>query len=93
MQTAEILETSCVVDLGGSQAMDWLPTGAASPLAHRATVRLRIVKTTEGFFLHSQSDILQFSSGDTCHESLADALAQAEFQFGVPKDRWQRVAA
>lgn len=93
MVVTAIFETSWLVELGGSRTTDWLPAGVASPAAHHATVQLRIVQTADGFFLYSESDNSQFCGGDTCHESVAEAMAQAELQFGVREDRWQRVAA
>ena len=89
----DILKTSCVVEFGGAEASGWLPGGAASPAVQRATVHLRIAQNVDGFFLYSESENPSLGSGDTLHDSLADAMAQAEFEFGVSRDGWQRVAA
>jgi hypothetical protein len=89
----DILKTSCVVEFGDAGASDWLPDGAAAPTLQRATVQLRISQNVDGFFLCGESDNPNYGSGDTCHETVADAMAQAEFQLGVSRDRWQRIAA
>jgi hypothetical protein len=89
----DILKTSCVVEFGGSESSGWLPGGVASPNVQRATVQLRISQSADGFFLYNESDNPNLGSGDTCHESLAVAMAHAEFEFGVSQDWWQRVAA
>ena len=88
-----ILETSWSVAFGGPRDGGWLPAGAVLPAAEQATVKLRITRNQDGFFLYSESDNPNFCGGDTCHQSAEEAMAQAEFQFGVPPNRWQRVDA
>ena len=87
----ETFIASCVIELGDSPG--WLPDGAATPIVQVATVQLRITHTADCFFLSSESDNPNFRGGDTSHASLPDAMAQAEFQFGISPDGWQRVAA
>jgi len=82
---------SCVIEFGDSPG--WQPDRAAPPVVQVATLQLRITETADGFFLSSESDNPNFRGGDTCHASLSDAMAQAEFQFGVSPGGWQRVAA
>ncbi len=41
------------------------------------------------FFLYSHYD--NGFQGDTWHETVRDAEAQAEYQFGVRPDQWQTV--
>jgi hypothetical protein len=91
---AEFWEASCELEANGSsEAGGWLPDSAARPAVDRILVRLRIVHTDDGYFLYSESDSSRFFDSDTCHESAADAMAQAEYQFNIPRHRWQRVAA
>jgi hypothetical protein len=42
------------------------------------------------FFLYSLNEAGN-ALGDTWHETLADALRQAEYQFGVKPDRWEAI--
>jgi hypothetical protein len=91
---AAIWEASCETDgAGPNGTAGWLPQGAISPLsAKKFPVRLRIVQSDDGFFLCSESESPGFTAGDTWHQSAADAMAQAEFQFGVAAAGWRRVA-
>ena len=91
---AEMWEASCELETdGSSETGGTLPDGAARPAPEKIFVRLRIVRTDDGYFLYSESDSSRFFDSDTCHDSADEAMAQAEYQFSVPQHRWQRVAA
>ena len=77
---------------GGRDQTGWLPPEAAPPHAEETTIDLHIAETDEGFYLVSESSHSQFSGGDTWHQTLDDAMAQAEFQFGVKPSEWQSPA-
>jgi hypothetical protein len=74
---------------GGSDQAGWLPPEATAPRAEQTTIDLQIVQKDEGFFLVSHSSHPHFGSGDTWHQTIDDAIAQAEFQFGVKRSEWK----
>jgi hypothetical protein len=67
----------------------WLPPEAAAPHAEEITIDLQIAHNDDSFFLISESSHPHFSSSDTWHKTLEDAIAQAEFQFGVKPSEWK----
>ena len=83
---------------GGQAHEGWIPAGAAVPLpspAVRVPVNLEVVPESGGWLLTwelaSSTDTLPDSSlrsGDTWHDSVDDALQQAEVHFGVPRSSW-----
>ena len=92
----EILKTSFVVDLAAPVNSGWLPAGSAPAReqdSKLAIVRLSIAQDGDAFYLFSSSEHPDFHCGDTFHQSVEDAVAQAEDQFGVSKENWQPVAA
>jgi hypothetical protein len=83
---------ACLVCFNGPEA-GWLPAGAAHPTAETASLALLIRQTSEGFFLESASSNSRYCGGDTWHASYEEAVAQAQYQFGVPSEAWIDVAA
>jgi len=83
---------SCLVCFGGPDT-GWLPAGAAPPTGESALLELFIRQTPEGFYLESTSPNSRYESGDTWHASYEEALAQAQYQFGVSREAWADVAA
>jgi hypothetical protein len=77
---------------GGPDHAGWLPPEATTPRAEEATIDLYIRETDEGFFLVSESSHPNFPGGDTWHQTLDDAMAQAEFSFSVKPSEWQSPA-
>ena len=80
-----------VVRVGGDQHSGWLPEGAATPLpTHARDVAFDIEIQFDGFgyFLcyASQAGDLY---GDTWHETLEEAEAEAAEWFGVGREQWQ----
>ncbi len=85
------------VDFGGSGHSGWLPAAAAPPPPTpvvRANLALAILQDSP-----TSSCILEWcgsteetsgveTSGDSCHESLADALAEAEHAIGLAPEAW-----
>jgi hypothetical protein len=74
---------------GGPDQAGWLPPEAAAPHAKEATIDLEIIQNDDGFFLVSESSHPHFGGGDTWHQTLDDAIAQAELQFGVQRSEWK----
>jgi hypothetical protein len=74
---------------GGPDEAGWLPPGAAAPKQQETTLSLRIEQGTDGFYLISESTHPDFGGGDTWHETLEDALHQAEIEFGVKASDWE----
>ena len=92
----EILKTSCVVELAAPGNSGWLPAGSAPAReqdSKLAIVRLSIAQDGDTFYLFSSSKHPDFHCGDTVHQSVEDAMAQAESQFGVSAENWHAVAA
>lgn len=57
-------------------------------------VHLAIFQDSSGYYLVSSSPLGgDRFNGDTWHTSVADALAQAWWQFGVSQDKWRAFAA
>ena len=77
---------------GGPNQAGWLAPEAVPPYAQETTINLQIEQNDDGFFLISESSHPHFSSGDTWHKTLDDAVAQAEFQFGVKPSEWKSPA-
>jgi len=77
---------------GGPDQVQWLPPEATAPRAAETTIDLYIRETHEGFFLVSESSHPHFPGGDTWHQTLDDAMSQAEFSFGVEPSEWQSPA-
>jgi hypothetical protein len=77
---------------GGPDQAGWLPPEATASRAEETTIDLYIRETDEGFFLVSESTNPNFSGGDTWHQALDDAMAQAESSFSVKPSEWQAPA-
>jgi hypothetical protein len=77
--------------LGGEEHSGWLPAGAAVPLPtpiHNVLLDVEIQFDGHGYLLcYSARD--GSTSGDTWHQSLADAEQTAEEQFGIKPSQWQ----
>lgn len=73
----------------------WLPDGAIPPTPPVPfAVDLEIRQAPEGIYLISRyqdRDSGEVVESDTWHESIADAIAQAEWQFGVSGSAWRDV--
>ncbi|MCX5673610.1 MAG: hypothetical protein NTX87_01255 [Planctomycetota bacterium] len=79
------------VEFGGEPHQGWLPPGAATPLptpVERATLNLQIEESAAGFILEWW-DEQKKHCGDTWHQTLDDAMAQAETYFGVTRAMWK----
>jgi len=77
---------------GGPDQVEWLPPEAAAPRAAETTIDLYIREADDGFFLVSESSHPHFPGGDTWNQTPDDAMAQAEFSFGVKASEWQSPA-
>lgn len=80
------------VRFGDPENPGWLPAGAAKPLPDDRTLNLRIEEEVErghrGYLLIAETTNGEFL-GDTWHESLEDAIQQAEFEYGIERREWQ----
>lgn len=74
---------------GGPAESGWLPAGASPPKQQETVLDLSIEEGDGGFSLVSESSHPHFRGGDSWHNTLADALAQAESQFGVKASDWK----
>ena len=83
---------ACLVSFSGPET-GWLPIGAAPPTAESTSLALLIRQTSDGFFLEITSSNSSYGGGDTWHASYEEAVAQAQHQFGVPREAWVDVAA
>jgi hypothetical protein len=77
---------------GGQSHSGWLPSEAAVPSptpSKRITLDLEIQSAESGYLLvyRSQDGSVQ---GDTWHQSIEEAQAQAHFQFGITPPTWHR---
>jgi hypothetical protein len=76
---------------GEEEHSGWLPVGAAVPLRtpiHNVLLDVEIQFDGHGYLLcYSARD--GSTSGDTWHQSLADAELTAEEQFGIEPSQWQ----
>ena len=84
------------VAFGGDESQGSLPLGAASPeTIPRVVMKLSFVIFEEdggGFVLEWRSPKPDAPySGDSWHESIEDAQAQASMTFGVEADSWESV--
>lgn len=74
------------IDIGSREHTGWLPATASTP--HRTEsnfVDVWIEETPEGVFLFTRG---VETISDTWHQSLDDAFAQAEFEFGISHAEW-----
>ena len=83
--------TGHVVRVGGDQHSGWLPEGAATPLptpARAVAFDIEIQFDGSGYLLcyASQAGDLY---GDTWHETVGEAQAEAAEWFGVAREQWQ----
>ena len=81
------------VRVGGEQHSGWLPEAAATPLptpARDVAFNLEIQFDGSGYLLCYASEAGDLY-GDTWHQTLDDAEAQAAEWFGVEPDQWQEV--
>jgi len=78
--------------VGPAQA-GWLPPEATAPQAGEITIDLQIFEEKDGFFLVSESSHVHFRKGDTWNSTLEEAMAQAEYQFGVKLSEWKSPAS
>jgi hypothetical protein len=84
-----------IVQFGGEVHEGWLPRGASVPqptAVERVSIDLRILAAGGSAYVLEWSGSTRQRSGDTWHFSLADALAEAERDFGVGPDEWQDAA-
>jgi hypothetical protein len=79
--------------IGGEPHTGWLPAGAATPLpTPKRDVVLNFVIESEGSgFLLIVGSADGSITGDTWHDSLVDAQAQAELWYGVSPSLWKCV--
>jgi hypothetical protein len=84
-------KAKCTLILGGPDS-GWRPDGSAPYSTTEQNLSLEIRGSADGYFLVSTPEDGGASS-DTWHPSLEEAMAQAEFQFGVPASEWQEVNA
>ncbi len=85
----------CIRDLpirfGGEPHSGWLPPGAALPLptpVEDVLLNLQISDTAQGFILEWWDEGRRHV-GDTWHQSVEEALVQAEHWFGITSERWK----
>ncbi len=80
---------------GGEEHSGWLPPGAVTPPPtpiKDATLDLAILFDGHGFILeYSSRDAHHY--GDTWHETLEDALRQAQLSFGIDPSEWEDPAS
>ena len=76
--------------IGGEPHSGWLPRGAATPLPtpKRDVVLSFMIEFDGSGYLLLVESADGSVRGDTWHESIADAQAQAESWFGVPPAAW-----
>jgi hypothetical protein len=77
--------------IGGEPHAGWLPPGAAKPLptpTRQVVLNFTIEFDGSGYLLIVDSDD-GLVRGDTWHQSVADAQAQAELWYGVPTSAWK----
>jgi hypothetical protein len=84
-------KAQCSLTLGGPDS-GWRPQGAAPYKAETRKLNLEIRGSDEGFLLVSIPDN-GGPEGDTWHQSMEEAVSQAESQFGVRAAAWQDVPA
>ena len=83
---------SRVVEFGGAAHTGWLPSGAATPRPtsrQSITLTLVIEKLGEDSFLLVWNGSEPNFGGDTWHQSLEDAVHQAELWFGISPLEWR----
>ena len=87
------------IKFGGEEHSGWLPAGAAPPKATpivHAAIGFRIRETAGGYLLEwspEEGESVPAEppyAGDTWHQTLSDALDQAEVVFGLLPGTWQR---
>ena len=79
------------IRFGGEVHAGWLPPKAASPPPtplDDVLLSLQICDADSGFILEWWDEGKRYV-GDTWHESINDALAQAEQWFGITADQWK----
>lgn len=79
------------VTIGGQPHSGWLPPGAVQPLPtpeREVVLNLVIESDGSGYLLIVDSPDGSLR-GDTWHQSVADAQAQAESRYGVPPALWK----
>jgi hypothetical protein len=79
--------------IGEVDISDVSPTGrtrhtvAGIPVAKEAKLRLvRLAGDTSIYLIHYGPDEAELT--DTCHETVAEALDQASFEYGIGKGDW-----
>jgi hypothetical protein len=79
------------IRFGGQAHSGWLPEGAATPAPtpiEEQLLDLTIASDRNGYMLEWRGADTRHS-GDTWHESLEDALHQAQMQFGIEPGDWR----
>ena len=79
------------VQFGGEEHHGWLPAGAPRPKptpVEDVLLNIRI-EATDGGFILEWWDVDKKHMGDTWHQSIEDAVAQAEASFGIKPDEWK----
>jgi hypothetical protein len=77
--------------IGGEPHTGWLPPGAAMPLPtpERDVVLSFVIEFDGPGYLLIVESTDGSVRGDTWHESIADAQAQAESSYGVSPSEWR----
>jgi hypothetical protein len=69
----------------------WLPEGAAKPSPTKPRhVEVWISHESDAYYLFITDGEHVF---DTWHQTLVDAMNQAEFEYGIRPEEWRRAAA
>jgi hypothetical protein len=61
-----------------------------TPLPVPTRVEIEVEQTGHAMLYRYQDD--GTFCGDTWHETLADAMHQADYEYGIPAEAWQRVS-
>jgi hypothetical protein len=80
-----------LVRFGGEEHRGWLPAGVPKPKPTPVDdVLLNLgIQATDGGVILEWWDEAKKHIGDTWHQSLQDAIAQAEANFGIKPDEWK----
>ena len=79
------------MQVGGEEHSGWLPEGFVKPLptpVRDLTFDFEIKDDGGGHFILDYESDDGSIFGDTWHETLDDAIAQANYAFGIVKDEW-----
>jgi hypothetical protein len=81
------------ISFGGEEHTGWLPARAATPPptpVEEALVDFEISEVEGGYILEGFSQNTSHH-GDSWHETLEDALEQANIDFGIRPEEWHSV--